>query len=100
MLVVPSTPAAGAPVEVVPAVIDGNVRRDGAAMPVAVRAAALPTQLRHPWRSVARGLWQNFIGLCVLLPVLVEVADVDAGDWRKAGSPMQLVLAARPADEE
>lgn len=26
--------------------------------------------------------------------------EVEAGDWRKAGSPMQLVLAARPADEE
>lgn len=73
-----STPQAGSPVEVVPAVIDATTRRGADAFPVAVAAAVLPTQMRHPWRSVLRGAWQNFIGLCVLLPILVSVAGVDA----------------------
>lgn len=45
--------------------------------------AIAPTQIRRPGRSTIRTVFQAFIGLCVLAPLLVEAAglDVDQLPW-------------------
>lgn len=40
-------------------------------------AAVAPTQVRRPWRSTIRTVWQAFLGLCVLAPILVQGAGLD-----------------------
>lgn len=63
-----STPKASDPVEVVPVVIAGGI---------AANAAVVPTQVRRPWKSTIRTVFQAFIGLCVLAPLLVNAAGLD-----------------------
>lgn len=36
-----------------------------------------PTQVRRPWRSTARTVFQALVGLAVILPLMVEAADLD-----------------------
>ena len=84
-----TTPKASDPVELVPAVVDAGLvalTRATAAgettgtplrAPTAAQAAVTPTQVRRPWRSTVRTVWQAFLGLCVLAPILVEAAGLD-----------------------
>ncbi|WP_209021860.1 hypothetical protein [Nocardioides sp. 503] len=51
--------------EVVP--VTANAR-DGSTRTAVVVS---PTQVRRPWRSTARTVFQAFIGLCVLAPLIV-----------------------------
>lgn len=45
--------------------------------------AVAPTQVRRPWRAVARTTFQALIGLAILFPLLVETAglDPDSAPW-------------------
>jgi Flp pilus assembly pilin Flp len=36
-----------------------------------------PTQVRRPWRATTRTVFQAFIGLCALAPILVAEAGLD-----------------------
>lgn len=40
----------------------------------------VPTQVRRPWRSTARTLFQALVALAVLFPILVENTGLDAED--------------------
>lgn len=66
-----TTPSSTDPVEVVASVVPVD------AAPTASMAASVPTQVRRPWRSTARTVWQAFLGLCVLAPILVTGAGLD-----------------------
>lgn len=35
-----------------------------------------PTQVRRPWRSTARTVFQAFVGLCVLAPVILAATGL------------------------
>jgi hypothetical protein len=35
-----------------------------------------PTQVRRPWRSTARTVFQAFVGLCVLAPVIIAATGL------------------------
>lgn len=39
-------------------------------------AAVTPTQVRRPWRSTARTVFQALIGLCVLAPLIVSATGL------------------------
>lgn len=60
-----TTPQAGDPVEVVPAVVvDGT----------AAAAAVMPTQLRHPWKATARSAVAFILGVAPLAPEIYHQA--------------------------
>jgi hypothetical protein len=42
-----------------------------------VTVAVTPTQVRKPWRSTARTLFQALMGLVILFPILVQTAGLD-----------------------
>lgn len=76
-----TTPLAGDPVEVVPAVtftpaVGSAV--DAVSVPggyaVAQPAAVLPTQLRHPWKATARSAVAFVLGVVPLAPVIYHEA--------------------------
>lgn len=69
-----TTPQAGDPVEVVPAVIDGNVHRGEDPLPLATPAAVMPTQLRHPWKATARSAVAFVLGVAPLAPEIYHQA--------------------------
>lgn len=77
-----TAPQAGDPIEVVPAVIRvvKTGRRHGVPPVMEARATmavVTPTQVRRPWKSTARTLFQAFVGLCVLAPLLVQTAGLN-----------------------
>jgi hypothetical protein len=71
----------------VPEVVErAGIRITGAGLPTnrrtdtdarLITAAVAPTQIRRPGRAVLRSTWQTFTGLCLLAPILVQVAGVD-----------------------
>jgi hypothetical protein len=83
---VTTTPKKGDPVEVFPAVVNagqvsvshahsrGMSHGTPAATPTAAPAASLPTQMRHPWRSVARTWVAAGIGFAALADPIYEAA--------------------------
>lgn len=40
-----------------------------------------PTQVAHPWRAVARTIFQALVAICALLPAIVEAVGVGAVPW-------------------
>lgn len=93
----PSTPQAGDPVEVVPAVVDagavavahaidrgGNAAASAAIAPVAAQAAVSPTQVRRPWRSTARTIFQATVSLAAMWGLVVVTLDLP--DWAWVGT--------------
>ena len=52
-----------------------------------------PTQLRRPWRSTARTLFQALVALCVLFPVLVETTGLDLEDAPWLAIPLGVAAA-------
>lgn len=44
-------------------------------------APGTPTQVAHPWRAVVRTVFQALIGVCVLLPAVVETAGLGTVPW-------------------
>lgn len=77
------TPKAGDPVEVVPAVIDGSGRH-GDTLPFAAAAAVTPTQVRRPWRSTARTIFQATVSLAAMWGLIVVTLDLP--DWAWVGT--------------
>lgn len=85
------TPTADQPVEVIPAVVavdaGGAITYEGDALaePMATPAAVLPTQMRRPWRSTVRTLFQALVGLAAMAPLIYSAATehdpAEAGGW-------------------
>lgn len=86
----PLTPKLDDPVEVVPAVIDAATRA-GDVFPVAIAAASLPTQMRHPWRSIARTWVAAFIGFAAMAQPIYSAAT--GHDPAQAGGFAAIALA-------
>lgn len=78
-----STPKQGEPVEVAPAVVDASIRH-GVALPLAAPAAVVPTQVRRPWRSTARTVFQATVSLAAMWGLIV--AALDLPDWAWVGT--------------
>lgn len=53
------------------------VGENGTTALVPVKVLVDPTQVRRPWRSTARTVFQALVALAVLFPVLVETAGLD-----------------------
>jgi hypothetical protein len=43
----------------------------------ALAATVTPTQVRRPWRSTIRTVFQALLGLAVILPIMVQTAGLD-----------------------
>lgn len=89
----------------VPEVVDTAVI-DVAGVPVAVQAAVAPTQMRYPWKSTLRTVFQALVALATLIP-LVVTGVYDDGDNLPAVVAQLLVVCglvsrvmAMPAVEE
>lgn len=52
-----------------------------------------PTQVRRPWRTTARTIFQAFVALCVLFPVLVETAGLDPEAFPWLAVPLAVAAA-------
>lgn len=52
-----------------------------------------PTQVRRPWRAVARTIFQAFVALCVLFPVLVQTAGLDVAAFPWLAVPLAVAAA-------
>lgn len=52
-----------------------------------------PTQMRRPWRTTARTLFQALIALCVLFPILVEQTGLDLEDAPWLAVPLAVAAA-------
>lgn len=87
-----ATPQAGDPVETVPAVIKTNLG-PGAPNPVAVRAVSTPTQMRRPWRSTARTVFQTLVALAALLPFIAAGVYDDPDSYPYAVGQVLAVAA-------
>lgn len=61
--------------------------------PEDVTVAPTPTQVRRPWRSTLRTVWQAFLGLCVLAPILVEGAGLEADQLPWLAVPLAVAAA-------
>src|SRR5205085_4774422 len=66
------------PVETTPAIVlprPGATYASGGFQPTSV--AVTPTQVRRPWRSTIRTVFQALVGLAVILPIMVQAAGLD-----------------------
>lgn len=79
-----TTPVKGDPVEVAPAVIRTNAHPKV----LAVTAAVTPTQVRRPWRSTARTVFQAAVALAAMWALVVQVAGLP--DWAWVGTSVAL----------
>lgn len=52
-----------------------------------------PTQVRRPWRSTARTLFQALVALCVLFPVLVDQTGLTVEDAPWLAIPLAVAAA-------
>lgn len=52
-----------------------------------------PTQVRRPWRTVARSTFQALVAFCALFPVLVETTGLKVEDWPWLGIPLAVAAA-------
>ena len=82
-----ATPQAGDPVEVVPAVIAGDIP---------AQAASTPTQVRRPWRSTARTVFQALIGLAAIAPLIAAGVE-EATGYDLEGVPFIVVALGAAA---
>ena len=44
-------------------------------------ATTAPTQVKYPWRTVARSVFQGLVAFAALLPLILSVAGVPAVGW-------------------
>lgn len=58
-----------------------------------VTVGVQPTQMRRPWRSTARTLFQSVVALAVLFPVLVEQTGLDRQDLPWLAIPLGVAAA-------
>lgn len=79
-----TTPKQGEPVEVVPAVVERWSNRRGQIAVAEPAAAVLPTQVRRPWRSTARTIFQATVSLAAMWGLVV--AALDLPDWAWVGT--------------
>lgn len=61
-----------------------------------VRAAVQPTQVRRPWRSTARTIFQSLVGLAVIAP-LIAAAIEEATGYDLEGVPFIAAVLAGAA---
>jgi hypothetical protein len=52
-----------------------------------------PTQMRRPWRTTARTLFQALVALCVLFPILVENTGLKVEDVPWLAIPLAVTAA-------
>jgi hypothetical protein len=52
-----------------------------------------PTQVRRPWRTTSRTLFQALVALCVLFPVLVEQTGLKVEDAPWLAIPLAVAAA-------
>lgn len=78
-----TTPKQGDPVEVVPAVVRRWSTRRGD-FADSESAAVTPTQIRRPWRSVARTVFQASVSLAAMWGLIVVTLDLP--DWAWVGT--------------
>lgn len=55
--------------------------------------AAAPTQVRRPWRSTARTIFQAAVALAVLFPVLVDQTGLQSEDFPWLAIPLAVAAA-------
>lgn len=58
-----------------------------------VWVAVEPTQVRRPWRTTARTLFQALVALCVLFPVLVDQTGLRVEDAPWLAIPLAVAAA-------
>lgn len=58
-----------------------------------IQVALSPTQVRRPWRSTARTLFQALVALCVLFPLLVENTGLKLEDAPWLAIPLAVAAA-------
>lgn len=58
-----------------------------------VWVAVEPTQVRRPWRTTARTVFQAFVALCVLFPILVQTAGLDPEAFPWLAIPLAVAAA-------
>lgn len=63
-----------------------------AGIPGAV-VTVVPTQVRRPWRSTVRTLFQALVALAVLFPILVETTGLDPEDAPWLAIPLAVAAA-------
>lgn len=82
-----STPKAGDPVEVVPAVVNAahiGVTMAAGSIPTSAAAAVTPTQMRRPWRSTARTVFQATVSLAAMWGLIIVTLNLP--DWAWVGT--------------
>lgn len=52
-----------------------------------------PTQMRRPWRSTVRTVFQALVALAVLFPFLVEASGLTVEDWPWLAVPLAVAAA-------
>lgn len=89
-----STPKPNPPVVTIeaPEIVRGAVTRTQDNAPGTI-VAVDPTQMRRPWRSTARTLFQALVALCVLFPLLVENTGLTLDDAPWLAVPLAVAAA-------
>lgn len=64
----------------------GPTTAQAAAVAAVAVAAAPATQVRRPWRTTVRTLFQLLVGLAPMLPVIVDASGVDEASAGVAGA--------------
>jgi hypothetical protein len=64
--------------ETAPAIVQSGASPTGAAFQATVTVS--PTQVRRPWRTVSRSVFQALVALAVLFPVLAAQTGLDTED--------------------
>lgn len=60
--------------------VTGDRVVQGTVIPSPVTVSIQPTQVRRPWRTTARTVFQALVALAILFPVLVEQTGLDPED--------------------
>lgn len=84
-----------------PAIVPAAAERVWVAVPegtsetgaVASLGVVEPTQVRRPWRTTARTIFQALVALCVLFPVLVEQTGLTTADLPWLAIPLGVAAA-------
>lgn len=71
----------------------GTLSVGGYESATAVPVSVAPTQVRRPWRTTVRTLFQALIALAVLFPILVENTGLDPQDAPWLAVPLAVAAA-------
>lgn len=75
------------------AVLAPIINRAGQITASAVPVAVTPTQVRRPWRTTVRAVFQGLVALAVLFPVLVQETGLKAEDYPWLGIGLAVAAA-------